>query len=76
MYVTICGRFCRDEGRRSGLRQPNEGKIPRKTGVQIAGMIFQTHFRKKAAASILQQPKSNSLFYQLFYLCTLSYALS
>ncbi len=31
MCVTICGRFCRMR-RRSGLRQPNSGKIYRKVG--------------------------------------------
>ena len=31
--------------RRSGLRQPNEGKYTAKWGLQIAEMIFQTRSR-------------------------------
>ncbi|MEI3199148.1 MAG: DUF6783 domain-containing protein [Lachnospiraceae bacterium] len=41
MYVTICGRFCLNEGCVSRMR----AKFCSKRGVQTAGMIFQTRFR-------------------------------
>ena len=42
MCVTICGRFCPDEGVVAGYDNRLRVKSPTKWGVQIAGMIFQT----------------------------------
>ncbi|RHT00150.1 DUF6783 domain-containing protein [Ruminococcus sp. Marseille-P328] len=42
MYVTICGRFCPDEGVVAGYGNRIRAKHTAKWGVQIAGMIFQT----------------------------------
>ena len=42
MCVTICGRFCPDEGAVAGYGNRIRAKSPAKWGVQIAGMIFQT----------------------------------
>ena len=55
MCVTICGRFYPDEGVVAGYDNRIRVKSPTKWGVQIAGMIFQTHskvFGKIIAASI------------------------
>ena len=46
MCVTICGRFCPDEGAVAGYGNRIRVKYPAKWGVQIAGMIFQTRSRK------------------------------
>ncbi|WP_455504285.1 DUF6783 domain-containing protein [Blautia sp.] len=45
MCVTICGRFCPDEGVVAGYDNRIRVKSPAKWGVQIAGMIFQTRSR-------------------------------
>ena len=45
MYVTICGRFCPDEGVVAGYGNRIRAKHTAKWGVQIAGMIFQTRSR-------------------------------
>ena len=42
MCVTICGRFCSDEGVIAGYDNRIRTKYTAKWGVQIAGMIFQT----------------------------------
>jgi len=42
MCVTICGRFCSDEGVAAGYDNRIRAKYTAKWGVQIAGMIFQT----------------------------------
>ena len=42
MYVTICGRFCPDEGVVAGYGNRIRAKYIAKWGVQIAEMIFQT----------------------------------
>ena len=42
MYVTICGRFCPDDGAVAGYGNRIRVKYTAKWGVQIAGMIFQT----------------------------------
>ena len=47
MCVTICGRFCSDEGVVAGYDNRIRAKYTAKWGVQIAGMIFQT--RSKTA---------------------------
>ena len=45
MCVTICGRFCPDEGAVAGYGNRIRVKYTAKWGVQIAGMIFQTGSR-------------------------------
>ena len=45
MCVTICGRFCPDEGAVAGYGNRIRAKYTAKWGVQIAGMIFQTGSR-------------------------------
>ena len=45
MCVTICGRFCPDEGVVAGYDNRIRVKYTAKWGVQIAGMIFQTGSR-------------------------------
>ena len=42
MCVTICGRFCPDEGAVAGYGNRIRVKYTAKWGVQITGMIFQT----------------------------------
>ena len=42
MYVTICGRFCTDEGVVTGYDNRIWAKDTANWGVQVAGMIFQT----------------------------------
>ena len=46
MCVTICGRFCPDEGVVAGYDNRIRAKYTAKWGVQIAGMIFQTRSRQ------------------------------
>ena len=41
MYVTICGRFCLNEGGVAGYVNRMKAKYHAKWGVQIAGMIFK-----------------------------------
>ena len=41
MYVTICGRFCLNEGGAAGCVNRMKAKYHAKWGVQIAGMIFR-----------------------------------
>ena len=43
MCVTVCGRFCSDEGVVVDYDNRIRTKYTAKWGVQIAGMIFQTH---------------------------------
>ena len=50
MCVTICGRFCSDEGVVVGYDNRIRTKYTAKWDVQIAGMIFQT----RSKADILQ----------------------
>ena len=50
MCVTICGRFCPDEGAVAGYGTRIRAKYTAKWGVQIAGMIFQTRSSKNLAA--------------------------
>ena len=45
MCVTICGRFCPDEGVVAGYDNRIREKYTAKWGVQIAGMLFQTRSR-------------------------------
>ena len=45
MCVTICGRFCPDEGAVAGYGNWIRAKYTAEWGVQIVGMIFQTRSR-------------------------------
>ena len=45
MCVTICGRFCPDEGVVAGYDNRIRAKSPAKWGVQNAGMLFRTRSR-------------------------------
>ena len=47
MCVTICGRFCPDEGAVAGYGNRIRAKYTAKWGVQIVEMIFQTRSRGK-----------------------------
>ena len=42
MCVTVCGKFCPDEGAVAGYGNRIRAKSPAKWGVHLAGMIFQT----------------------------------
>ena len=42
MCVTICGRFCLNEGGVAGYVNRTKAKYTANWGVQIVGMIFQT----------------------------------
>ena len=57
MCVTICGRFCPDEGVVAGYDNRIRVKSPAKWGVQIAGMIFQTRSKtgKRSGYSISER---------------------
>ena len=55
MCVTICGRFCPDEGVVAGYDNRIRVKSPAKWGVQIAGMIFQTGSRTSGMPIIFKQ---------------------
>ena len=50
MCVTICGRFCPDEGVVAGYDNRIRVKYTAKWGVQIAGMILGAHSRDALAA--------------------------
>ena len=54
MCVTICGRFCPDEGVVAGYGNRIRAKYTTKWGVQIAGMIFQTGSRIQASEYVPQ----------------------
>ena len=58
MCVTICGKFCPDEGVVAGYDNRIRVKYTAKWGVQIAGMIFQT--RSRSAQEIL-----NLIFFKI-----------
>ena len=55
MCVTICGRFCPDEGAVVGYGNRIRVKYTAKWGVQIAGMIFQTGSRRSGMPIIFKQ---------------------
>ncbi len=47
MCVTICGKFCQDEGAVAGYGNRIRTKYIAKWGVQIAGMLFPTCSEEK-----------------------------
>ncbi|MFR8220710.1 MAG: DUF6783 domain-containing protein [Blautia faecis] len=61
MCVTICGRFCPDEGAVAGYGNRIRAKSPAKWGVQIAGMLFQT--RSRAATCLTNSIKQMTFIY-------------
>ena len=71
MCVTICGRFCPDEGAVAGYGNRIRAKYTAKWGVQIAGMIFQTRsslFKMSAQrAGILELSGGESCRQDSFY---------
>ena len=62
MCVTICGRFCPDEGAVAGYGNRIRAKYTAKWGVQIAGMIFQTRSR----SFVLFYTKGKEKFVKIF----------
>ena len=60
MCVTICGRFCPDEGAVAGYGNRIRAKYTAKWGVQIAGMIFQTGSSTSFSKNILTYILSGS----------------
>ena len=59
MCVTICGRFCPDEGAVAGYGNRIRAKYTAKWGVQIAGMIFQTGSNSAASSQQCFQTTAN-----------------
>ncbi len=53
MCVTICGRFCPDEGVVAGYDNRIRAKYTAKWGVQIAGMLFQTRSSRTDLQAVL-----------------------
>ena len=64
MCVTICGRFCSDEGVVAGYDNRIRTKYTAKWGVQIAGMIFQTHSNIQVLFCILSPPQLYCFVFQ------------
>ena len=62
MCVTICGRFRSDEGRRSGLRQPNSGEIYRKVGRADCGNDFSNTLYPRSVTAIALDFQNNRNF--------------
>ena len=60
MCVTICGRFCPDEGVVAGYDNRIRVKYTAKWGVQIAGMIFQTRSKQVISGASLAEVKSTA----------------
>ena len=58
MCVTICGRFCSDEGVVAGYDNRIRTKYTAKWGVHLAGMIFQTR------SSVFAQVRKDSEYKQ------------
>ena len=73
MCVTICGRFCPDEGVVAGYDNRIRVKYTAKWGVQIAGMIFQTHSRTLSLQKIRAQ--TNFFFKGNVFLFTMNIIL-
>ncbi len=64
MCVTICGRFCSDEGVVVDYDNRIRTKYTAKWGVQIAGMIFQTHSNIQVLFCILSLPQLYCFVFQ------------
>ena len=64
MCVTICGRFCPDEGAVAGYGNRIRAKYTAKWGVQIAGMIFQirSNALHNAQKSYIRMISSNTVY--------------
>ena len=70
MCVTICGRFLPDEGAVAGYGNRIRVKYTAKWGVQIAGMIFQTHSSVKDIYNHDNIIFSCCFFMTLLFLCS------
>ena len=71
MCVTICGRFCPDEGAVAGYGNRIRAKYTAKWGVQIAGMIFQTGSSLYSAKGTTSAHKARLLWrHPLQWKCT------
>ena len=74
MCVTICGRFCPDEGVVAGYDNRIRAKYTAKWGVQIAGMIFQTRSSRTDLQAVLlvisEPPEKSSCFFPKLFLLT------
>ena len=66
MCVTVCGRFRSDEGAIAGYGNRIRVKSPAKWGVQIAGMIFQTHSKKPPVVTDEDAPELSAALYKAF----------
>ena len=64
MCVTICGRFCPDEGAIAGYGNRIRVKSPAKWGVQIAGMIFQTRSKRPPVVTDEDAPELSAALYK------------
>ena len=58
MCVTVCGRFCLNEGGVAGYVNRMKVKYAAKWGVQIAGMIFQTRSSYRGSHQGLTQART------------------
>ena len=61
MCVTICGRFCSDEGVVAGYDNRIRAKYTAKWGVQIAGMIFQTRSSVSICQCVIYEIKTRRI---------------
>ena len=72
MCVTICGRFCSDEGVIAGYDNRIRTKYTAKWGVQIAGMIFQIHSSVACRYAAKQwNPVSFCMNFVMIHYCSL-----
>ncbi|MFQ7771356.1 MAG: DUF6783 domain-containing protein, partial [Ruminococcus sp.] len=67
MCVTICGRFCPDEGAVAGYGNRIRAKSPAKWGVQIAGMIFQAHSKIPYSFNVKKTAGKSCLFWRRYF---------
>ena len=66
MCVTICGRFCSDEGVVVDYDNRIRTKYTAKWGVQIAGMIFQTRSKRPPVVTDEDAPELSAALYKAF----------
>ena len=66
MCVTVCGRFRSDKGAVAGYGNRIRAKYTAKWGVQIAGMIFQTHSKRPPIVTDEGAPELSAALYKAF----------
>ena len=66
MCVTVCGRCCLNEGGVAGYVNRMKVKYAAKWGVQIAGMIFQTHSKRPPVVTNEDAPELSAALYKAF----------